>query len=189
MVIKRLIISAIIVLGSFFVISGRVYATTDDRDGDGFSNDAEVQIYGTNPNDANSSPGLRTLLSPTIDITKLKGSKRIEIDLSDQRLRYYVGTTLVGDFFISSGLAHTPTPTGVFAVQAKIPSILYQGANYNYPNTKWNLRFLPKYYIHGAYWHNNFGTPMSRGCINVSYADMPKLYEFANVGTKIIIQR
>lgn len=61
------------------------------------------------------------------------------------------------------------------------------GTTYNYPNTKWNLSFLPHYYIHGAYWHNNFGHPMSHGCVNVSYNDMEQLYNFVDVGTPVTI--
>ena len=42
-------------------------------------------------------------------------------------------------------------------------------------------------HIHGAYWHNNFGKRMSRGCINVSYKEMEPLYNWARVGTIINI--
>jgi lipoprotein-anchoring transpeptidase ErfK/SrfK len=44
------------------------------------------------------------------------------------------------------------------------------------------------YYIHGAYWHHNFGHPMSHGCINVAYANMEGLYNWADVGTPITIE-
>ena len=63
---------------------------------------------------------------------------------------------------------------------------------YFYPNTRWNMLFKfhskGNYYIHGAYWHNNFGKPMSHGCINVSYADIEGLYNWADIGTQIIIE-
>lgn len=118
--------------------------------------------------------------------------KRIDIDLSEQRLRYYFGDIMVNDILISSGLSATPTPVGTFYVQIKRPFVWYFGRNrngstYNYPKTKWNLQFLPHYYIHGAYWHNNFGHPMSHGCVNVSYKDMEQLYNFAKVGAQIFI--
>ena len=46
------------------------------------------------------------------------------------------------------------------------------------------------YYIHGAYWHDEFGTVRSAGCVNVpyEYAYMGRLYDWADVGTPIIIQ-
>ena len=65
-----------------------------------------------------------------------------------------------------------------------------KGFDYSYPNTKWNLHFYTGtlgFYIHGAYWHNNFGKRMSHGCVNVSYANMERLYNWADVGTKITI--
>ena len=119
-------------------------------------------------------------------------NKRIDIDLSEQRLRYYNGDLLINDILISSGLPRTPTPIGIFAIQVKRPIVNYRGLNsngttYNYPNTKWNLQFLPHYYIHGAYWHNAFGTPRSHGCVNVAYKDMEALYNWADVGTPITI--
>ncbi|MDP2647949.1 MAG: L,D-transpeptidase [Candidatus Yanofskybacteria bacterium] len=116
--------------------------------------------------------------------------KRIEIDLSEQSLSYYYGTNRVDGFKISSGLPKTPTPVGTFKVLEKIPVKAYRGPGYYLPNTKWNLKFLASgYYVHGAYWHNKFGRPMSHGCVNVSYADMEQLYEFADVGIPIIIRR
>jgi|SRR3989344_259952 len=115
--------------------------------------------------------------------------KKIEVDLSDQTLSYYYGDDFkVDEIKISSGLKKTPTPIGTFSVKDKVPVKVYQGPGYYLPNTKWNLKFLPSgYYIHGAYWHNNFGNPMSHGCVNVPYSQMEKLYHFADVGTRVII--
>ncbi len=36
------------------------------------------------------------------------------------------------------------------------------------------------YSLHGTYWHNNFGTPMSHGCINMKTSDIQQLYYWAN---------
>ncbi len=83
------------------------------------------------------------------------------------------------------------TPEGQFNVIAKEPVKHYGGADFNFPNTKWNLHFTTqryRYYIHGAYWHNNFGHNMSHGCVNVDYKDMEHLYWFSQLGTNIIIE-
>ena len=120
-----------------------------------------------------------------------KVEKIIEVNLKQQQLSYSFGNKLLEKFAISSGLPGTPTPQGEFEVLTKRDVVNYRGANYNYPNTKWNLRFAYgasfSYYIHGAWWHNNFGQPMSHGCVNVSYDNMERLYDWAQVGTKIII--
>jgi lipoprotein-anchoring transpeptidase ErfK/SrfK len=42
-------------------------------------------------------------------------------------------------------------------------------------------------YIHGAYWHNKFGQPVSGGCVNVPYSVMEELYNWTDVGTKVTI--
>ncbi len=146
-----------------------------DSDGDKFLDGTEVRA-GFDP--LNPSP-------------QAKLAKVINVNLKTQWLAYSIGGQTLEQFPISSGLPGTPTPTGEFSVLTKRDIVNYRGSNYNYPNTKWNLRFAWgkgfAYYIHGAYWHNNFGKPMSHGCINVSYANMERLYDWAQVGTKIII--
>jgi lipoprotein-anchoring transpeptidase ErfK/SrfK len=126
-----------------------------------------------------------------------ESNKQIIVSLKDQTLTYFEGTTEVGEFLISSGLPRTPTPPGEYTVLIKKPLVNFFGTNadgstYSFPHTKWNLLFKKgdplNYYIHGAYWHHNFGHPMSHGCINVSYANMEPLYNWADVGTRITIE-
>lgn len=120
-----------------------------------------------------------------------KLEKLVSVDLKTQQLAYSLGGKVLEEFPISSGLPGTPTPVGEFSVLTKRPTVHYQGLGFDYPNTKWNLRFAYgyklSYYIHGAYWHNNFGKPMSHGCVNVAYENMERLYTWAQVGTKVII--
>lgn len=146
-----------------------------DTDGDGFSDGEEV-AHGYDP----LSPG------------SVRLPKRIDIDISEQRLRYYYGEFgEQGNFLISSGKRGFATPRGTFSIRRKLPVARFSGymngRYYDYPNTKWNLEFLPKYYIHGAYWHNSFGTPRSKGCVNVAYTNMETLYAWADVGTTVTI--
>jgi lipoprotein-anchoring transpeptidase ErfK/SrfK len=145
-----------------------------DTDADGFGDGIEVQ----NDTDPNS-------MSPE------KLQRHIEVNLKTQDLSYNVGPYVMKVIKISSGIRGKETPKGTYTVLAKFPLVNYKGVDYNFPNTKWNLRFklspLGNYYIHGAYWHHNFGRPMSHGCINVSYADMEALYNWAQVGTAINI--
>jgi len=68
------------------------------------------------------------------------------------------------------------------------------GTYYNLPNVPHIMYFynesVPKwqgYGIHGAYWHNNFGNPMSHGCVNMQLGDAEALYNWADVGTRVII--
>ena len=92
---------------------------------------------------------------------------------------------------VTSGL-YNSTPTGTFKIWIKIKSqkmsggSVEQGTYYYLPNVPYILFFyndqVAKYIgygIHGAYWHNNFGHPMSHGCINVHPDDVEKLYYWA----------
>lgn len=125
-----------------------------------------------------------------LDPQPVKRDKLIKVDLAEQRLTYTFGDDVFGSFLISSGVNSMPTPKGEFSILDKVPVKHYGGGNFDYPNTKWNLHFTTKryrYYIHGAYWHNNFGQPMSHGCVNVAYKQMEPLYWWAQVGTKVVI--
>ncbi|MFA4937441.1 MAG: L,D-transpeptidase family protein [Patescibacteria group bacterium] len=144
-----------------------------DSDGDKYLDGTEVRA-GYNP------------LNPLPQ----KLEKLIAVDLTKQHLTYYFDNKKLEDFPISGGLPGWPTPRGEFAVIKKYPIKNYAGTNFDYPNTKWNLHFTTikyNFYIHGTYWHNDFGQPKSHGCVNVSYANMERLYDWAQVGTKIII--
>lgn len=122
-----------------------------------------------------------------------KIEKRIVVDISEQRLRYYWDNVELGTFLVSTGRKGKDTPVGNYSVTAKLPLVDYIGSTYSYPRTKWNLRFHGKppgaFYIHGAYWHNKFGTRQSGGCVNVAYKNMEGLYHWADVGTKVAIVR
>lgn len=41
------------------------------------------------------------------------------------------------------------------------------GPGYDLPNVPYTMYFYQGYGLHGTYWHNNFGTPMSHGCVNM----------------------
>ncbi len=112
----------------------------------------------------------------------------VRVDLSEQRLYAYEHGYQVNTFLISSGLSRTPTPPGEYHIQRKLYSHLYSGPGYYLPNTLYNLQFRPHYYLHGAYWHNNFGHPMSHGCVNIHYRDAKWVYEFLQVGDLTIIE-
>ena len=146
-----------------------------DSDGDGYLDGTEVRA-GYDPLHPDSSARLEKLIS---------------VNLKQQRLAYSFGGKVLEQFSISSGLPPTPTPMGEFSVLTKRPLVHYQGPGFDFPNTRWNLRFAYggnlSYYIHGAYWHNRFGRPASHGCVNVSYQNMERLYDWAQVGTKVSI--
>ncbi|MCC7353443.1 MAG: LysM peptidoglycan-binding domain-containing protein [Anaerolineae bacterium] len=111
----------------------------------------------------------------------------IDIDLSEQRLRAYEGNTVVLNVLVSTGIARYPTPPGRFAVRTKVRAQTMSGPGYRLPNVQWVMYFYKAYAIHGTYWHNNFGRPMSHGCINLTNADAQFMYNWASIGTPVVI--
>lgn len=111
--------------------------------------------------------------------------RRIVVDLSDQRLWAYDGSRLVRTVTVSTGAATTPTPVGTFAVYLRLPSQHMTGADYDLPGVPDVQYFFADYALHGAYWHQSFGTPVSHGCVNATPADAAWLWDFATLGTPV----
>lgn len=118
--------------------------------------------------------------------------KYIEIDLSDQKLSAFENGILVNSFLVSTGTYQYPTPIGKTEITDKLLWHDYSwyfgegdARNYSLPNVKFNLRFRPSYFIHSAYWHNNFGHRMSHGCINVNLENAEWIFNWAPIGTTV----
>ncbi|MBN1250038.1 MAG: LysM peptidoglycan-binding domain-containing protein [Anaerolineae bacterium] len=114
------------------------------------------------------------------------GGKWIDINLSQQRITAYQGQTPVYSAIVSTGLPGTPTVVGTFSVYVKYRATPMSGPGYYLPAVPHTMYFYRGYAIHGAYWHNNFGTPMSHGCVNLSLPDAEWFYNWTPVGTKVV---
>lgn len=110
-----------------------------------------------------------------------QGEKWIEIDLSEQKIYAHEGDQMIYTFPISSG-KWGRTPEGEFRIWIKLRYSLMHGGNpadgtyYYLPNVPYVMYFHNGFGLHGTYWHNNFGTPMSHGCVNLATTDAEKLY-------------
>ncbi|MFE1745279.1 L,D-transpeptidase [Coleofasciculus sp. H7-2] len=113
----------------------------------------------------------------------------IEVNLSKQRLIAWEGGRRVYSVPISSGKRSTPTRVGTFTIQSKHRSTRMRGRGYNVANVPYTMYYSGGYAIHGAYWHNRFGTPVSHGCVNMPVGQARKLYSFASPGTKVVVRR
>ncbi len=111
----------------------------------------------------------------------------IEINLSTQRLIAWEGGMSVYTVLVSTGKPSTPTRPGVFAIQSKRRLDRMRGPDYDVPNVPHAMYYHRGYAIHGAYWHNRFGTPVSHGCTNVAVDHAEWLFEWASVGTPVVI--
>lgn len=111
----------------------------------------------------------------------------IQIDLSRQRLIAWEGNQPVYAVVVSTGKASTPTRTGVFEVYTKYPTTRMTGPDYDVPDVPYTMYYDGGMAIHGAYWHNLFGTPVSHGCTNVAVNHAQWLFDWASVGTPVIV--
>lgn len=132
------------------------------------------------------------------------GRKWIEVNVSQQALYAYQGDTLITQTLVSTGIAPNTTELGVFHVRYKVPVTDMQGTTG--PNgeviavgteaqggEQYIVEDVPDVMyinadaeaLHGAYWHNNFGYPMSHGCINLPLDMAHFLYGWAPLGTMV----
>lgn len=106
--------------------------------------------------------------------------KWIEVDVTKQRVTAWEGNIPVLAFISSTGLPNTPTVLGKFNIYWKLNSTLMAGPGYYLPEVPHTMYFYAGYALHGAYWHNNFGQPMSHGCVNLSLDNAKELFEWAD---------
>ncbi len=107
------------------------------------------------------------------------GERWIEVILSEQALIAWEGETEVRRMVVSTGLPGTPTVSGRYHIYLKALSRRMTGPGYDLPNVPHVLFFYLGYAIHGAYWHDNFGTPMSHGCVNLKLDDAAWIFDWA----------
>jgi lipoprotein-anchoring transpeptidase ErfK/SrfK len=112
----------------------------------------------------------------------------ILVELSQQRLTAYENGVAIRSISVSTGLPGTPTVIGDFNIYTKLPEQAMSGPGYYLPGVPYVMYFYRGYAIHGTYWHNNFGQPMSHGCVNLPTAEAEWLYNFAEIGTAVRVK-
>jgi hypothetical protein len=138
----------------------------------------------------------------------------IEVDISEQKLKAWEGGSLYLETAVSTGLPWYPTPQGEFRIWIKLRATKMEGGSGKYyyylPNVPYVMFFqndkVPSwkgYGLHGTYWHDDFGTQRSHGCVNLPTPIAEKLYYWTgpvlpagknvvyasdeNLGTRIVI--
>ncbi len=119
-------------------------------------------------------------------VPQASGERWIDVDLSSQTLTAYQGNAAVFSALISSGLPGTPTVVGRYQIYTKLTSTRMSGPGYDLPNVPYTMYFYRGYAIHGTYWHNNFGSPMSHGCVNMKTQDAAWVFNWASIGTPVV---
>jgi len=170
-----------------------------DSDGDGLSDEEEINIYHTDPHNGDTDGDgytdgeeIKNNYNPlSNDIIKL--TKKIEVNRKKQELSYFLGDFKLGTFKVSTGKSAMPTPKGTFPIYNKIlrawsrPYKLWMpywlGLNYG----KFGLHELPEWPDGTKEGANHLGKPVSHGCIRLGIGPAKIIYNWAATGTPVII--
>lgn len=136
----------------------------------------------------------------------LTGDKRvIDVDLSSQTLTACRNGQLANQFPVSTGIPGKETHTGSYYIYQRIADAEMKSSvsefapdYYDVKHVPWTQYFHNGEALHGAWWHNNFGHPMSHGCVNVSTPtrnvsyphaapNAEYLWSFDNLGDPVIV--
>ncbi len=111
--------------------------------------------------------------------------KHIEIYLERQLLLAYEWDTLVYAARVATGRRNFESPLGTFRTFHKRPTYhMFGGADessiFDLPGVPWDSYITESgVALHGTYWHNDFGTPHSHGCINMSPQDAKWIFRWS----------
>lgn len=153
-----------------------------DSDGDGYRDGVEI-AHGYDPNDARPE----------------RLEKRIVITLATQQLEYSLGPYDLGAYVVSTGKRSTPTPKGTFQIATKQPRAWSSRAglwmpfwmNFTGPRAPvglYGIHELPEWRGGRKEGASHLGTPVSGGCVRLAVGAAKTLYDWAEVGTTVIIQ-
>ena len=132
------------------------------------------------------------MLSPQIPADAGANTCRfIYVNLTEQTLTVFDKCKLVFTTLVSSG-ANSWTFEGRFAILTKFDYSTIMPpptstSEYYIQGVPYFMTYAGNFGFHGAYWHDNFGTAASHGCINLSPADAKWLYDWSELGERVII--
>ena len=117
--------------------------------------------------------------------------RKIDVNLSTETLTVTENGNVVDSWLISSGRGDFATHTGSFTVNWKLDTQnmgnqdLTKAPYYYQPDVKWIMNFNGDEALHGVYWHDNWGTPMSHGCVGMPEWRAEWLFDWSPQGTEV----
>jgi lipoprotein-anchoring transpeptidase ErfK/SrfK len=115
----------------------------------------------------------------------------IEVSLDNQVLYVHQGDLITSAYRVSTGRPGGPrlksmaTRKGVYRVYDMDPVYPMWGRDWRCPDVPWCIWFHGELAVHGAYWHNSWGTPISHGCVNMMPDDAHEVYMQINKRTVV----
>lgn len=110
-------------------------------------------------------------------------NRMITVDLSDQKAYFYQDGVVVYTALVSTGLSGTPTNIGTHRIWRRVANETMSGPGYSLDRV-YNTQYFDSEgeALHYAWWHKNFGRPMSHGCVNMNLADSKFAWDFGFIG-------
>jgi lipoprotein-anchoring transpeptidase ErfK/SrfK len=117
------------------------------------------------------------------------GRKWIDVSILHQSLVAYEGMKPVYVTLVSTGADGLGDPKkthstiqGAFLIHTKHLSVTMDddkiGDEFDFRDVPFVQYFTEGFALHGAYWHDDFGTPRSHGCVNLSPRDAAWLFNW-----------
>lgn len=172
-------------------------------DGVGWLTDAELKVDIYTGTTTESAEGLRKKLlyafkSMRVNDMQIEGKRKVEVDLSEQKLYLKIDDYVVREFRVSTGKSSTPTPRGNFKILLKnTVRIGHEAPHYIMPRFQMftsggaGLHALPSLGNDGGvFWteaQNHIGIPVSHGCVRMLPEDADFTFEFTEIGDPIEI--
>jgi lipoprotein-anchoring transpeptidase ErfK/SrfK len=122
------------------------------------------------------------------------GNRWIEVNLQEQTLSIYDQGELVFAALVSTGVSGAWTQPGLFQIypiketEVMSGSFTADRSDYYYlEDVPWTMYFDQARALHGTYWHNGFGVPRSRGCVNLSPGDSQWIFNWVLEGDWVYV--
>lgn len=148
------------------------------------------------PMDTTGGAGQNKGASPPASVRK--SGKSILVDISEQHMYAYEGKKLVLSFNASTG-RNGSTFTGTFSILDKIPKAWsapwgfwmphWMGIYYVGSNLENGFHSLPVLTNGQEIWGDEIGVPITYGCVVLDPGDMKRLFNWAEIGTPVLIRQ
>ncbi len=171
-----------------------------DSDADGLCDRLELAfgtdptMFDTNHDGVGDGAQVVAATSPTsTPATSLQ--KSIHINLARQQLEPMVNGVAIANYPISSGLPRLPTPVGNFKVLQKNPRAWSQASKLwmpywmHFSGRGHGIHELPEWPNGRKEGESHLGQRASHGCVRLGVGAAKKIYDWAPVGTPVVISK
>jgi len=124
----------------------------------------------------------------------VENGRWVEVNLAEQTIAVYDNARLVFSTVTATGVPGQWTQPGLFPVYKKVADETMSGSftqdrsDYYYlEGVVWTVYFDQARAMHGAYWHNGFGVPQSRGCVNLATGDARWVFDWIQEGDWVYV--